>query len=364
MTVLDLSAFEKKFARFMFKLDTKGRRRLWLKLAKLIGNGVPILQALETIHNRRIASGGKSHPQTIAIGDWMIGIRNGERLSPMLDGWVGDDERMLISAGEQSGTMEKALQSASRVMEARSQINSAVFNGLAYPFVLIILAFGVLYLFGFKIVPAFSRIAPPEKWTGLARAMIEISLFAQHWLWLLAIIMVATTTAFFISLPRWDGPMRIRLDRYAPYSIYRVMHGSTWLIGLSALVEAGLRIETALQQLSSTASPWLRARIDGCLRGTRSGLNVGEALGRTGYEFPDREIIDDLGVYSSLSGFDTALSLLGKEWLEESVAQIKGRMGVVFGISLLLVGVLIAFMVGGMMNMQLQMSHMLQGSMR
>jgi type II secretory pathway component PulF len=133
---------------------------------------------------------------------------------------------------------------------------------------------------------------------------------------------------------------------------------------MSALVEAGLRIETALQQLSSTASPWLKTRIDACLRGTRSGLNVGESLARSGYEFPDREIIDDLGVYSSLSGFDVALSILGNEWLEESVAEIKERMGVVFGVSLLVVGLTIAFMVGGMMNMELQMSQLMQSGLR
>lgn len=360
----NLSSFELKFARFMFKVDKTGRRRLWLKLAKLISNGVPILQALETLNSRRIASGGAKHPHAIAFGEWIRGIQNGSRLSSMLEGWTGDDERMLISAGEQSGTMEKAFISAARVMEARAQINSAVFNGLAYPFVLLMLAFGVLYLFGFKIIPAFSKIASPDKWHGLARMMVEVSLFAQHWLWLVAVLIAVVITAFFFSLPRWDGPMRVRLDRYAPYGIYRVMHGSTWLIGLSALVEAGLRVETALQQLSSTASPWLRTRIDACLHGTRSGLNVGEALARSGYEFPDREIIDDLGVYSSLSGFDVALSVLGKEWLEESVAQIKGRMGVVFGVSLLIVGFVIAFMVGGMMNMQLQMSQLMQSGLR
>jgi type II secretory pathway component PulF len=362
--LFDFSAWENEFARVSFKMDINGRRRLWLKLAKLIGNGVPILQAFETIRARRVISSGKSHSQAVAISAWINGIKNGQRLSYMLNGWVSENERMLISAGEQSGTMEKALQSSARVMEAKKQINSAVFGGIAYPFILILLAFGVLILFGFKIVPAFLRLASPEKWTGHARAMIEVSLFAQQWLWLLALFVVVVIIAFFVSLPRWDGPLRIRLDRYAPYSIYRVMLGSTWLIGLSAMVEAGLRIEVALAQLSTTASPWLSARIEGCLRGTRSGLNVGEALARTGYGFPDVEIIDDLGVYSSLSGFDVALATLGKEWLEESVIQIQEKMRVVFGASMLLVGALVIFMVGGMMNMQLQLSHMLQSGMR
>lgn len=358
------SDFERKFAQFMFKKDASDRRRLWLKLAKLISNGVSLLPALESLHDRRMLSGGKSHPQTIALGEWITGLRNGERLSTMLKGWAGDDECMLISAGEQSGTLEKALFSSARVMTARSQINKAVIGGLAYPFLLIILAFGVLYLFGFKIVPAFLSISSPDKWSGLARIMIEVSLFAQHWLWALAVIVSIFVAVFFVSLPRWDGPARVLLDRYAPYSVYRVMYGSTWLIGFSALIEAGLRVETALQQLASTASPWLKTRIEGCLRGTRSGLNVGDALARSGYEFPDREIIDDLAVYSAMSGFDAALFALGKEWLDESVVQIKARMNAVFGICIFIVGMLIALMVSGMINMELQLSTMMQSGSR
>lgn len=358
--MLDLSNIEAIFAKIVFKLDTKGRRRLWLKLGKLIGNGVPIRQALETIYDSRIETGGKSHPQTLALGEWLAGIKNGERLSVMLEGWTGDEERMLISAGEQSGRPEEALKSAARVLQAKTQINGAVIGGIAYPVVLLGIAFSVLYVFGFMIVPAFLKIAGPDKWTGVAKQMINLSLFSKHWLWLVALSLITTFVVFIYSLPRWDGRMRVLLDRYAPFSIYRVMNGSTWLIGLAALVEAGVRVETALEQLSSTASPWMKTRIEACLAGTRSGLNMGEALSKSGYEFPDREIIVDLGVYSSMGGFDAALSILGNEWLEESVGQIKSRMDVVFGASILLVGSLVAFMAGGMMNMMLQMGQLVK----
>lgn len=358
--MIDISGLEASFARFAFKFDTGGRRRLWMKLSKLIGNGVPILKALDTIHSFRMNTGGKSHPQTIALREWMSGIENGKTLSQMLDGWTGPEERMLISAGEQSGTPEQSMISAARVLQAKSQINSAVLGGITYPAVLIGVAFAVLYVFGFMIVPAFLKIAPPEKWTGMAKSMISVSLFAKQWLWIIVGFLITIFIVFIYSLPRWDGKLRVRLDRYAPYSVYRVMNGSTWLIGLAALVEAGLRVETALQQLALTASPWMRTRINACLSGTRSGLNMGDALSRSGYEFPDREIIMDLGVYSSLGGFDAALSILGKEWLEESVSQIQSRMNAVFGASIFLVGGLVAFMASGMMNMMLQMSQLVK----
>ncbi|ACT52140.1 type II secretion system protein (plasmid) [Methylovorus glucosotrophus SIP3-4] len=351
---------EEKFAKLMFQFDTKSRRSLWLKLSKLLGNGVPILQSLQSIYGTRLQTGGKSHPQTFALKEWISGVENGKRLSEMIVGWVGTEERMLIAAGESSGKPEDSLESAARVLSAKSQIKGAVLSGILYPAVLVSAAFGVLYVFGFMIVPAFLRIASVEKWSGLARKMIEVSLFAQHWLWLIALLLITIFIVFIYSLPRWDGQLRIMLDRYAPFSIYRVMNGSTWLIALAALVEAGLRVEIALQQLAATASPWMKTRILACLSGIRSGHDMGAALSKSGYEFPDREIITDLGVYSQLGGFDEALSILGNEWLKESVAQIKARMQVVFGISILIVGSLIAFMAGGMMNMMLQMGQLVK----
>lgn len=357
MWLLDTAELELKFAKMLFKWDGKGRRRLWLKLAKLISNGVPILTALESIRDRRINSSGKTHPHAIAAQHWITNIRNGGRLSTSIQGWVEDDERMLIAAGEQSGAIEKSLESAAEIMEARSQIKSAVAGGLVYPMLLLSMCFALSYMFGFKVIPAFTLVMRDNTWTGMALVMVNTSEFIQNWLWLLGVIVVGILIAFYISLPRWNSSLRVKADRYIPYSVYRVVLGSTWLISFSALIEAGMRVENALRQLAAGTNPWMRLRIEACLRGMQSGHSVGESLARSGYEFPDREIIDDLSIYSSLSGFDAALSILGREWLKESVEQIKGRMNMVFVASILIIAVLVAFMVSGLISMELQVAN-------
>jgi type II secretory pathway component PulF len=341
-------------------MEGSARRRLWVKLAKLIANGVPILQGLESMLARRRASSGKGDATVIALEEWSTGMRNGKRLSGMLDGWVTPVEKMLISSGEATGTMEVALTSTTRVMEAQTEIKSAVAKGLAYPIILVIVAFTVLYMFGFKVVPEFTKIVPAERFHGLAQVLISLSNFARNWIFVTAGVVIGLVVALLASLSRWDGPLRTKLDRYAPYNIYRVVIGSTWLIGLASMLEAGIRMEDAMQQLSDMADKWLKNRINGAMRGMRSGLSLGDALGKSGYEFPDKEIIDDLGVYSALSGFDEAISILGREWLTESVAQIKIKMNVVFGVALLSVAILVGTMVSGMMTMQLQMSQIIQ----
>jgi type II secretory pathway component PulF len=358
-------SFEWAFSRFVFRnVDGNARRRLWEKLIKMMGNDVQLLQAIDEIRDRRIKSGAKNDPETVALGAWGKSLRNGMRLSSAIDGWASPEEVMLISAGEESGRMISAMQSTIQLMEAKRAILGAIIAGLAYPAVLLLMAFAVTYLFGFKIVPAFSHVARGDEWTGMARALINISWFAQNWLWLAAAISAGLVTVFFLTISRFDGAPRVYLDRFAPYSIYRILQGSTWLIAVSSLVGAGMRVEAALQQLSRHGSIWLSNRIEDTLAEMRCGMNLGEALRRTGFNFPDPEIIDDLCVYASLSGFEQSLKHLADQWLHESVSRIRAKMRGVFGVSILGVGGYIAFLVTGMMQMQLQMSDMLQKTIR
>lgn len=355
-----MSDLELKINRFLFRIDAKARNRLWKKLAKLINNGVPILDAINSMHARRVESGDTKHPVTLALADWRDKIKNGRRLSQAIEGWVQRDEQMLIAAGEQAGKLDDALASTSEIMAAKKKIRSSVIGGMFYPILMMMIAIGVLIMFSYKIIPSFTNAVSDEKWHGIARFMIDVANFSRDWIWLLVIITVGVITAFFYSLPRWSSGLRIKLDQYPPYNIYRMLQGSSWLISFAALVSAGVRVENALIQLADGAQPWLRLRVQACLRGMRSGLNAGDALAKSGYGFPDKEIIDDLAVYSKLSGFDQALATIGREWIADSVENIDFMMKIIFGISLLLVGGVVAFMVGGLIGMELQMAEILK----
>lgn len=359
-----MNDFELKFSRFMFSAGMGARRRLWIKLAKLLSNGVPILDALKSIHERRIAGGDAKDPATVAIGKWIERIRNGHRLAAAVEGWAPRDEQMLIAAGEQSGRLNDALLNTAEIMVAKAKIRKAVIGGLLYPVVMSLVALGVLVMFSYKIIPEFAKVVPDEKWHGTARLMIDIANFTRDWLVVMIGLAIAAIVALFMSFPRWSSGFRIRIDRYPPYSIYRMLQGSAWTISLAALVSAGVRVENAVQQLGEGAGNWLYDRTQACLRGMRSGLTLGDALAKSGYGFPDKEIVDDLGVYSRLSGIDQALSIIGKEWITESVEAIQGMMKAIFGVSVLVVGLLIAFMVGGLIGMELQMTSIVQSSYR
>lgn len=355
---MNLEDFDAGYVRFRFKLRTKVRQRVWRKLAKLLKDGIPMIAGLEEIRGLRRPKAAES----IAIGEWIRSLENGAKLADAVRTWVSTEEYMLIMAGEQSGTLADTLTSVVTVAKAKSQIQGAVIGGIAYPAFILILAFVMLYYFGFKIIPAFTKVARGDSWTGVSRVMIDMSVFVRAWLPALIVGFCAGVVAFFYSLANWNSPVRVALDRFAPYSIYRVMQGSSWLIALAALVQAGVRLEVAIQQLGDGASAWARVRMDGALAGLRSGRNLGDSLERTGFEFPDREINADIRVYSTKSGFQEALRLIGNEWITESVERIQSLMGVVFIVTMLVVGGFILFLVAGLMGMMLQLAQIMQRS--
>lgn len=353
---MTLDGFNREFARWQFKADAKTRQGLWKKLGKLLRDGIPIIQGLQEIRSLRKPTA----PVSIAIEDWIRGMNNGRKLSEVVLPWVNAEEAMLIMAGEQSGTLDEALESVVKVAKAGAAIRGAVISGLAYPTFLLCMSFGALYFFGFKIIPAFTKAASGDTWTGLARTMVNTAAFIQNWLHWIVLAVVLLIVAFFVALPRWNGAVRVICDRYAPFSIYRVMQGSSWLIALSALVQAGMRIETAIDQLGRNASAWARVRCDAALKGLRAGRNLGDSLERSGYEFPDRAIISDIRLYSTKSGFDEALRVIGDEWITESVERVKALMGVIFAVSLLLVGGVVMFIAAGFGAMQMQLMELMR----
>jgi type II secretory pathway component PulF len=333
---------------------------LWLKIGKLLENSVPIIQALTSLRDRKEALSGKSDFTVVALNEWISKMNNGDPFSEAVSKWVPHQEYLLLMAGERSGDLPGAFTSVSKMMLTIKEIKGAVLGGVAYPAILGALAIGVSYMFGLKIFPGFFAIASEDKWTGMAVHAISFSHFVEDYLYLVIIAMVLLVALVVYSLPRWDGNLRTKMDKHMPYAIYRTVVGSTWLMSLSAMISAGERIEDALVSMKKGAGKWLSNRIEACLVEMRHGHSLGEALGRTGYDFPDIEIIDDLGVYSTVSGFDEALATLGDEWSTESVVQVKRHSKVMFGVGMLLVFALLAFLIIGLLSMQLQLGDVIR----
>jgi type II secretory pathway component PulF len=355
-----LPDFDRLWAKTQFGDTT--RLRLYRKMSKMLSSGLPLLKVLEDLHSRESHQGKKpKEGMAIILNDCRRSVQNGRLLSEALEGWAPRAEQMILMAGEQSGKLESTLISVVKVVQARKKINAVIVGGMAYPLAIMGLVLSYIYLFGTKVIPQFTMMMDPTKWHGAARSLYLMSVWVQQWMAYVLLALVLLMVALWMSMPRWRGAARIWADKLPPYSIYRLMVGSSFLMAFSALQGAGVTVEKALMRLSHVAPPWLRERLDGALLGVRSGLNCGEALRNTGYDFPSQEVIDDLCVYAEYKGFAEALNLLADEWMEEGVEVISLRMKLVNGIAMVIMAVVISWLVIGFFGIQQEIAALARG---
>lgn len=339
------------------QFTSRQRVRIYGKLASLLEKGVPIARAVETITT--IASRGdpeSSEPIVIVMRDIRAAISQGKRISDILSEWnVPSAEVMVIAAGETGGTLPHSLRNAARIATTAGEMKGALIGALAYPLMLFMAAIGVILLYGLVVIPEFQRSVPGIVWRGVAASVIVMSEFVSS-PYLIVLVVFAVAMAWLVawSCPNFDGAPRKILDKLPPWSLYRLAVGSAWLIGLGALVEAGMRLENALTTMSGYSKPWLQNRIAETLAGLRAGKNLGEALAHGGHEFPDREIAEDLTVYSSLGGVDKALVTLADEWIKRGAESVRNSAGVLNVIAILSMAGIVAWLIGGLFDMQQQ----------
>jgi type II secretory pathway component PulF len=341
------------------QFNDSARLRLYRKIAKMLSNGLPLLKILEELRDRASLDGkNPTEPMAIVLDDCRRAVQNGRLLSEALEWWIPRTEQMIIMAGEQSGRLEITLLAVVDVVVAEKKIKSVILGGITYPAAVFSLIIVYVYIFGTRVIPEFARMVDPSQWHGAARSLYLMSVFVQNWMLYFLIALVALVVGMFASMPKWRGDVRVFFDRFAPYSIYRLVIGSGFLMAFSALQFAGITVERSLSRLSGMADPWLRERLDGALLGVKSGLNCGEALRNAGYEFPSKEVIDDLCVYAEYKGFADALKILADEWIAEGTEQIGLQMKVLNGFAIVTLAIVIGWLVAGFFGIQQEIASM------
>ena len=344
-----------RIAKFMMKLSQAERLRVYRKLAALLRNRFSLMDALERL--QAIASKDGKDPTdstAVAMGCWMEALQNGLSFSAALQGWAPQSELLMLSVGD-IANLEDALTRLIHVVEGSKKMKEPLFGALAYPMFLMIMVVLIIYAVGAYMVPPMVDAVPELVWTGHAALLVGLSNWVRH----NSLILFAILPVIFIfiawTLPRWKGRMRAKFDKAPPWNLYRIFVGVSWLLSLSALVNAGTPVSKALRMLRSNASPYLLYRIERALIHVNNGENLGTALSLTGLNFPDPEVIGDLQIYAELDNFPVALDMMANEWLDDSIREIEQKAAVLNGFAILLIAGIVAWVVAGTFAMQDQM---------
>lgn len=359
--VRKLNKVEEYYAKMILQFSNKTRLKLYRKIASLMKNRFSLMDALDMLHDGA-SNGGKnpSEPLAIAIASWGRSLNNGMTFSDALKGWAPNRERLMLSVGDVSD-LESALMNLIKVTEGSTKMIRPIVGAITYPAFLTMMSVLIIYAIGVYMVPPMIDAAPTVVWRGMARDLVDLSAWIKD-NWLIAFASLPVTMAvIYFTIGIWTGKVRAFFDNIPPWSLYKVFTGISWLLALSALVKGGTPVSTALRALRRDASRYLKERIDKTLVYVNNGDNLGQALAKTGLDFPDREIIGDLKIYSELDNFEEALDKLANDWLEESVYMIEEKAGVLNMAALLSIGGVIAWAVMGTFEMQDQITSSMGG---
>ena len=332
-------------------------------MAVMLESKLGIDQILEELYDRASDNGQKPR-ETMAsmLSGWQQVIRNGGRLTDAVEGWVPHNERMIIMAGEESGNLPRQLHALIEIIEAGRTIRSAILGGTFYPAVLLLATLGYLFVFGLFVIPTFTALIDPAGWRPLAKSLYYLSQFTLNYGVYFLTALIAPVIAILATFPTFTGNTRVYLDRLPPWSIYRLVVGAGFMHSLAALLRGGGRIKDALVGIRDTAPPYLAERVDAFLHGVHSGMNAGESMRHSGYDFPSRDIVADLTIYAKYSSdFGDALEKVSRQWMKYGLQSIQAQMKVLNGFSIATMGLVLAWIVAGFFAIQNEIAAMARG---
>lgn len=335
----------------------KKRMRIYRKLSKYLTNSFPLAQALDELYTFAKESGRSGKVEAIVLDEWRKSYAEGRGIAVAMLDWVPNSERLIIAGGEDSGKIALSLDKAIHVSSSSAKIRNTLIAGLLYPVLLFGLSIAFLWMFGTQVIPAFEEVLPREQWTGVGAQMAMLSDFVINWLAISLVGLGVLATGIGFSIPRWKKGLRVKFDRLPPWSLYRLVIGSGFMITLAAMLKSGIALPKALQIMSRYASPWYRERIMKTLHLVNNGRGLGDALHQTGYQFPDRESVQDLRAYSKQSNVEDALEITANDWLEESVTAVQRQTALLRNLSFVLLAFIFGWIATGIFSIQSQIAN-------
>jgi type II secretory pathway component PulF len=350
-----MNDLERRFAQIQFR--TGSRLDLYQQLAALMRTGVSKADALSMIWKVASAEGRKPRDASaLVIRDILDGMRNGLTFGDAVRRWVPAEDAMILEATENSDDFPGYLDRYCTVIRKRREMMGAILGGLVYPLALLGAVYGISFYFGSEVIPRIVGVLPVEEWSGAARFLLMLGVFADRIAVPALVATVGLTLLVLALLPRWAGAGRPFADRLPIFSLYRMYTGISFLISISSLVQGGLSVLNAVERVRPLASPYVRYRLNRVRTGMLNGLNFGAALHTSGTGWPDPTLNLSIKIFAETHDLSAQLQRISEDWLERGRVKIDRSIALIRTVVLLVVFGVIMGIVGGMYALQDQIA--------
>lgn len=341
------------------------RERCWKKTGHLLqATHISVEQHFRTLQER-----AKKDKKSVALvyGHIVRQMAEGRTISEAIARYATPEEVMLIEAAQTAGEryLAEGFLKAAKLMKQKHRIRGMLIKQLTYPTFLLITVVGFLVFIAKFIVPQLTALADPETWTGASAALYAVSSFVSSWKGIvtgIGILLLGFAVAY--SMKHMTGRIRDFADRLPPWSVYRLICGSSWLYATALMLHTrNLKLETILRRLlnNRATSPYMKSRLSPIHAKTLLGLNLGDAMYGTKTRWPDAVIADEFRTYAALPNFNELLGGIAEEVMNDSMEKIERGVGALGVLAIFLLVIIIALLVAGIFGIQDQITQSIGG---
>lgn len=339
-----------KFERFIYQktFSANDRREIYDSFCQYLLDGV----SAEDTFNRLIDSytrRGKNPGNPIAkiLRECSENLAAGYTLAQSFKEWLPEQELSIIESCDNAGRTADGFTNARTVADGTSRILSAVRSSVMITAYMISLALGIISLFCILLVPVLKQSVPLAQWNGFQLAIYYIYIGITSYYWIMILLIGGIVYVVSKSLPVWTGNLRFYADRLPPYSIYRRLHGATFILNVNAMLSVGISMEETIRKMfESCQSDWMAERLEATMRAIESGeQNLGMALDVTGYEFPGEDAIIKMQSLFETSNPAASLHRFAERWLDKTITDVEKTGDRVRIISLFASGIIISLLI-------------------
>ena len=304
----------------LLAVGTAPRVNLWNLLADLLGNSFGLREALALT----AAANRRNVLLRHVLRRWQFAHAGGAAaLVSELSRWVPASEA-LIFYGTERVPPEDLFRAAARVAEVRSRQVRAIWTALGWPVAIFAAVLFMVWYIGGYVMPVMREATDPSGWPGWVHAIDALATAFYRYDWVFGLAFLAAVAAVWVAVLRWTGPGRRQLDLVAPFSLYRIVSGSAFLLVVLEFLRLRVDLtERTWERLSAGASPYVRSRIRAVqVQMVRGGLEFGAALEAAGTGFPDETLATVAAALDGRPDWEAQLRGFTDRWIERSGAVI------------------------------------------
>ncbi|MBI5093192.1 MAG: type II secretion system inner membrane protein GspF [Candidatus Hydrogenedentes bacterium] len=271
------------------RISARDVAMLTRQMAVLLHAGMPLVETLGALLNQ---------VTNARLGKIIYDIRAKVNEGMTLANALGAHNRIfsdlyvnMVRAGESSGALEQVLFRLADIQERQVKLRSRIQSSLAYPVVMAVFGFGIIFFLMTVIVPKIVVIFTKQKahLPMITEWLIATCTFLGRWWWALALVIVAMYSIWraWVARPEgrrvWDR-FKLRLPVFG--KMYTMIISARFARTLGTMLQSGLTMMTALDVVKSVlGNRVIEESLDDVKADVRRGRDLSVPLKECGY-FP------------------------------------------------------------------------------